>query len=305
MSKISVIIPTYNRAAYIADAIRSVQAQTYSDVEIIVADDGSTDQTAEVVAGFGERVKYFSLPHRGQPAATRNGGLHVAKGEFVAFLDSDDLYLPHKLALQLAAFERYPEVGVVYSNGHLFRDDPRQPTGYILDGLPTPSGDVFPDLLRGNFLSTPIVLVRRACIEAVGVFDERPDFFAVEDYDLWLRIAAQFPMVYIPGDVAAVRRHQQNISRDVAILRQRVLWVLAKTETLHPQLVSQHAGACHEGYARNHGAVALAQLQQKQIGSGLWHGLLAFAHLLKMRTAGVNAFVAWWQRHNLRQGASL
>ena len=301
---ISVIIPTYNRAAYIAEAIRSVQAQTFRGVEIIVADDGSTDNTAEIVAGFGDVVTYITLPHQGLPAATRNAGLRAARGEFVAFLDSDDLFLTNKLVLQLAAFEAHPEAGLIYSNGHFFRDDPGQPTGYVLDGLPTPSGDVFPELLRGNFMSTPIVLVRHACLDTVGMYDERPDFFAVEDYDLWLRIAAQFPVIYAHGNVAAIRRHQQSISRDVAILRGRVLLVLTKMDALYPHLMQRHPVARHEAYARNHGAIAAAELKQGHIAPGLSHGLRAFTHALRMPKLGTGAFVAWWQRRNRRRGTA-
>jgi glycosyltransferase involved in cell wall biosynthesis len=304
MPKISVIIPTYNRATYITEAIRSVQAQTYPNAEIIVSDDGSTDNTAEIMAGLGDAVTYIPLPHRGQPAATRNAGLRVAKGEFVAFLDSDDLFLPDKLALQVAAFEAHPAAGLAYSNGHFFCDDPVHRTGYVLDGLPTPSGDIFPELLRGNLMSPPTVLIRRSCLEAVGVFDERPDFFAVEDYDLWLRVAACFPIIYVPGDVAAIRRHQQSISRDVATLRRRVLRVLAKMDALYPQLMREHRAARHEAYARNHGAVALAELERAHIALGLWHGLLAFTHALQMPGLGANAFVAWWQRRDKRRGAA-
>ena len=110
MPRVSVIIPTYNRAHLIRQALESALAQTCRDFEIIVADDGSTDHTAEVVAQFGSAVTYIPLPHRDQPAATRNGGLRVARGEFVAFLDSDDLFFPNKLALQIAALEAHPHV---------------------------------------------------------------------------------------------------------------------------------------------------------------------------------------------------
>ena len=304
MPVVSVIIPTYNRAAYIAEAIRSVQAQTFRGVEIIVADDGSTDNTAEVIAGFGDVVTYITLPHQGLPAATRNAGLRAARGEFVAFLDSDDLFLPNKLALQLAVFETHPEAGLVYSNGHFFRDYPNQPTGYVLDGLPTPSVDVFPELVRGNFLAPPAVLVRRVCMDTVGLFDERPDFFAVEDYDLWLRIAAQFPVIYAPGNVAAIRRHQQSISRDVAVLRGRVLLVLTKMDVLYPHLMQRHPAARHEAYARNHGAIAAAELKQGRVRRGLSHGLRAFTHVLRAPKLGAGAFVAWWKRRSIRRGVA-
>jgi glycosyltransferase involved in cell wall biosynthesis len=277
-----------------------VLAQTYPDVEILVADDGSTDNTADIVASFGDAILYLSLPHRGQPAATRNAGLEVAKGEFIAFLDSDDLFLPNKLALQLLAFEAQPEAGLVYSNGHFFRDDPEQATGYVLDGLPTPSGDAFPELLQGNFVAPPVVLIRRTCLDVVGTFDERPDFFAVEDYDLWLRIAAQFPIVYAPGDVAAIRRHKQSISSDVATLRTGVLRVLAKLEATYPHLIRQHRDALNEGYARNHGAIALARLQERQTLSGLRHAIQALRYSLGTSGFGPRAFLDWIRRRRVR-----
>ncbi len=303
MPRISVIVPTFNRVAYLADAIRSVQAQNYRDIEIIVADDGSTDNTAEIAAQFGSSVTYLSLTHHGLPAATRNAGLRAARGEFIAFLDSDDLFLPGKLELQLATFDAHPEAGLVYSNGHFFRDAPNESIGDLLDGLPSPSGNVFAELLRGNFVFTPTVLVRRACLDSVSFFDERPDFFAVEDYDLWLRIAAQFPIIYAPGKVAAVRRHGQSISRDVVTLRGRVLQVLAKIEQLYPNLVHEYTNARHEAYARNHGAIALAQFQQKEWAPAFWHGCSAMAHTLRMSGFGLAAFLAWRRRRRLRESA--
>src|SRR5687768_11556765 len=109
MSRVTVIIPSYNRADLLGDAIASVLAQTYQEIEVIVADDGSTDHTAEVVARFGARVTHLALPHRGQPAAPRNSALAVATGDYIAFLDSDDLYLPHKLALQVPILEANPQ----------------------------------------------------------------------------------------------------------------------------------------------------------------------------------------------------
>ena len=302
MPQVSVIIPTYNRAAYLADAIRSVEAQNYRDIETIVADDGSTDNTAEVMARFGSRVTYLRLDHHGLPATTRNAGLRASHGEFVAFLDSDDLFLPGKLELQLATFDAHPEAELVYSNGHFFRDIPNEPIGELLDGLPSPSGNVFAELLCGNFVFTPTVLVRRTCLDSVGVFDERPDFFAVEDYDLWLRIAAQFPVIYAPGKVAAVRRHQHNISRDVVAMNERVIQVLAKMEQLHPNLLREYSDARREAYARHHGAIALAQFQQKKWEPAFRHGCRAMAHALHMSGFGLAAFLAWRRRHRLREG---
>jgi glycosyltransferase involved in cell wall biosynthesis len=298
--KVSVIIPTYNRAAYIADAIRSVQSQDHPEVEIIVADDGSTDDTLAIVAGFGETLLYLPLAHGGLPAATRNRGLAKATGDFVAFLDSDDLFLPHKLRLQLSVFLAHPEAGLVYSDGYYFRDDPTQPTGRLLSGLPTPSGDVLPELIRGNFIMSPALLVRRSCLEEVGPFDEDPELRVSEDYELWLRVAARFPVFYAPDEVAAVRRHEGSISRDVASLRGCALLALAKLEDRYEDLRSSYGAALDEGYARNHGAIAMAYLRQGRILRGLKHAFHALRYSLRTPGLGTKALLGWLKRSRVR-----
>lgn len=303
--KVSVIIPTYDRGSYLAQAIHSVQAQSYADVEIIVVDDGSTDDTLQTVSQSGPSVIYLPLPHRGQPAVTRNAGLRAAEGEYVAFLDSDDLFLPGKLALQLAAFEQHPEAGLAYSNGYFFRDDPDVPTGHALDGLPTPSGDVLADLLRGNFLTSPVVLLRRACLEVAGPFDEDPALFVAEDYELWLRLAAHFPFVYVPGDVAAIRRQEGSISGDVAALRGCALLALKKLETSHPDLRRSQAAAFSEGYARNHGAIAAALFQRRQFMQGLSHAAQALRYSLQTPGLGTKALLEWARRRRVRGRAAI
>ncbi len=304
MPRVSIVIPTYNRVSFIPEALHSVQAQTFRDFEIILADDGSTDNTAQVVQQLGQSLIYVPLPHRGQPAATRNAGLRAATGEFVAFLDSDDVYFDHKLAAQIAAFDTHPEIGVVYSDGVFFRDTPGQPIGQVQTGLPNPSGNVFAELLRGNFLAPPVVLIRKVCLDSVGWFDEHPDYILAEDYDLWLRLAAQYAFMYVPGNVAAIRRHSGNSSANVAALRQQTLHVLAKMDTLFPDLMHQHRQARHEAYARNHGAVAMAELRQIHLTSGFSHGVGAFKHMLQLPGLGLKEFAAWWKRRQLRQGSA-
>ncbi len=300
---ISVIIPTYNRAKLLVEAIRSVQAQNYADLEIIVADDGSTDHSAQIVTQFGQTVVYLRLPRRGQPAATRNAGLRAARGEFVAFLDSDDLFLPNKIALQLPMLQSNPDIGLVYSDGIFFRNDPAQPTGHLLDGMPTPAGDVFTDLLRGNFLAPPVVLIRRVCLEAVGNFDERPTLIAVEDYDLWLRLAARFPFAYVPGRVAAIRRHPQGISHDLISLREHILHLLAKMDTLYPDLMQRNAAARHSAYARNYGSLAVRRLREGQIRRGVGDGLAALLQFSQTPGFGLGELAMWWKRTSRRQAA--
>jgi glycosyltransferase involved in cell wall biosynthesis len=308
MPRVSVIIPTYNRADLLGDAIASVMAQSYQDFEVIVADDGSTDQTAEVmadaIARFGSRIRHLALPHRGQPAAPRNSALAVASGEYISFLDSDDLYLPHKLALQVPALDNNPAVGIVYSNAHFFSAQPDQPTGYVQDGLPTPSGDVFADLLRGNFLTPGVVLIQRKCLEISGGFNEDPALLVSEDYELWLRLAMQTTMLYVPGDVAAIRRHTQNISGDTLRLRSRCLYMLNTLDKRYPDTMTAHKTARHEAYARQHGAVALAAWQQRKIGLAFQHGIHAARHTVQLPGAGLQPFIEWVARRRLRSGVN-
>jgi GT2 family glycosyltransferase len=243
------------------------------------------------------------VPHRGQPAATRNRGLGAARGEFIALLDSDDLFLSGKLDVQCAALERNADVALVYSDGWFFRDDPANPIGRVLDGLPSPSGDGFADLLRGSFLVPAITLIRRSCLDAVGGFDESLTLRGVEDYDMWLRLAAGFPILHVPGEVAAIRRHDDNLSKNPAVIRAGALEVLEKMRTVAPDLVERHRAAWHEGAARSHGAIMLRLLRERRNGAACRHAAGALAHAARTPGAGVPALIAWYRRRGLRRAA--
>ncbi len=207
MALVSVVIPTYNRADLIGDAIRSVFEQTYGDWEIIVVDDGSTDNTAEVVASFGERVRYIPLPHGGVSAA-RNRGVREARGQYVAFLDSDDLFLPHKLERQIALFEQRPELGMVYGS---YRSVDAQ-----LNPLQEHRARRYPggysEMMLGCTIATPTVMARREVLEQIGPFDET--MHLAEDIDLWCRIYRHYPIEPVDDPVTLVRIHGAATSRD-------------------------------------------------------------------------------------------
>ena len=301
--RVSVIIPTYNRAPYLAAAIRSARQQSVEGVEIIVVDDGSTDGTQDMIRSLDAGVTYVRVEHRGQPAATRNRGLDVAKGELIALLDSDDLFLPEKLAIQCAALEQHRDVALVYSNGYYFKDDPGEPISRLLDGLPSPSGDGFADLLRGSFLLPVVTLIRRSCIDAVGAFDEAISLRGVEDYDMWLRLAARFPLLHVPGDVAAIRRHAGNLSRNAATVRLGALRVLDKMRAIAPQLVHRHRAEWHEGAARSHGAIMMRFLRDRHGREACRHAAYAVAHAARTPGIGLPALLAWCRRWPLRRGA--
>ncbi|WP_324667972.1 glycosyltransferase family 2 protein [Geochorda subterranea] len=184
---VSVIIPTYNNAHVLPRAIRSVLAQTYSNWELIVVDDGSSDNTAEVMGQFEDpRIRYIRHDNPGMgPGAARNTGLRLAQGDYVAFLDSDDEWLPEKLEAQLGVFKRASErVGVVYCGVLRVYDG----TGFRRTHIPRVRGMALQDALALEVGCTPsTTMVRRAYLSQVGLFDE--SLMTGEDLDMWLRLA--------------------------------------------------------------------------------------------------------------------
>ena len=182
---ISIIIPTYNRGEFIKETIITALNQTYNNFEILVIDDGSTDDTEQVTNSIkDDRLKYFWQEHRGRPAPARNKGIQLAKGEYIAFLDSDDIWLPRKLEKQLKTFAQYPELLVVSTNGETF---PIHPSKHIFNML-TNKRLSFRSLLIQNHVINSSVLMKKSVTESIGLLDEDIRLRALEDYDYWLRI---------------------------------------------------------------------------------------------------------------------
>lgn len=208
---VSVIIPTYNRADLLPDTLESVLGQTLTNIEVIVVDDGSTDNTAEVVAAISDaRLRYIKNDRTGLPAAGRNVGIRAAKADLLAFVDSDDLWLPEKLAVQKRHMDEHPEVQWCFTH-HGFLDHPGGSVeSCALPLLPPPGPERFARLLGCNFVASPTVLVRRALLERTGPFDEDPALRFVEDWELWLRLEAASPGVFLPEELALYRRHPAN-----------------------------------------------------------------------------------------------
>jgi len=196
MAAVSVIIPTYNRADKVARAVASVLHQTYTDYDLIVVDDGSRDGTRETFSLFPSRViRLFHDENRGVSAA-RNTGILASRSPLVAFLDSDDYWLPEKLAAQVDFFEDHPEAVACQTQEIWIRKGRRvNPRKKHLK----PSGDIFLPSLRLCLVSPSAVMVRRSLFEEVGLFDEA--FPVCEDYDLWLRIACKHPIHLLDRDL--------------------------------------------------------------------------------------------------------
>lgn len=225
---VSVIIPTYNRASYIRDAIDSVLSQSTDwDIEVIVVDDGSTDDTEEIIRQYRSKIKYLKIPHSGKPAVARNAGIKIANGDLIAFQDSDDLWAKGKLKTQLKLFENN---SIVMSYGNaVYMDE----LGTVSDKeVVAPNmldyGEDFATLVECNAISTLTVVIRTSVMEEL-MFDESDNLRAVEDYHLWLRLLDKYPnkIKSINKVLAYYRKHDQNISGEGELLGyQRIINVI-------------------------------------------------------------------------------
>ena len=216
MPLVSVIIPTYNRACLLKEAIGSVQEQVFSDFELIVVDDGSTDNTAQLLQSYAN-IQVVKQDHRGVSAA-RNAGIAQAFGQFLAFLDSDDLWLPEKLSAQVAFFESHPDALICHTEEIWIRNgvrvNPRRRHRKH-------SGMIFERAVQLCLVSPSAVMIHRSLFDQVGWFDETLP--ACEDYDLWLSIACRFPIFLISKPLVIKRGgHTDQLSRAPGLDRFRI-----------------------------------------------------------------------------------
>lgn len=212
---VSVIIPTYNCAKYIHQTLQCLMDQTHKAVEVIVVDDGSTDQTPELVRAFGQGVRLIEQRNAGVCAA-RNEGFRAASGDFLCFMDHDDYWYPEKLSWQLRCFSEFPESGLVYSDftnwttgsdGHF--PQPSQMRGnsnYRIDKAF--SGWIYHQLMLDCWVLTSSAMIRRSLLQTAGLFDENLPYS--EDWDLWLRMARHAPFTKIASSLTLYRQHPQQ-----------------------------------------------------------------------------------------------
>lgn len=244
---VTVVIPNYNYAHYLREAIDSALAQTYDPVEVIVVDDGSSDGSREVIESYGTRIKSIFQQNQGVSAA-RNNGAAAGRGEFIAFLDADDVWLPEKLEKQAAAFAVDDEIGLVHvgvadidENGNELR---RQ-----LDGL---SGDVARELL---LLERPVILgggsglaVRRTAFDEVGGFDTRMSTSA--DWDLCLGVSRRYRVAFIPEVLLRYRIHGSNMHSNVRAMEHDVLIGFEKAFSNGDRSLADIRSRCYANFYR-------------------------------------------------------
>jgi glycosyltransferase involved in cell wall biosynthesis len=212
MPTVSVIIPTYNRAALLKRAVESVLNQSYQDFEIIIVDDASTDDTREIVRLFEDRrITYLRQEKNGGEAAARNTGIGRATGKYIASHDSDDEWMPEKLAKQMRVFEGTSEtLGVVYTGFSRIEGAMRR--YFPLSSVKKTDGDIHHEILKGNFVGTPTTLIKRECFEKAGLFDEKLSHLV--DWEMWIRISAYYQFRYVSEPLVVSYDMPDSVSRN-------------------------------------------------------------------------------------------
>jgi glycosyltransferase involved in cell wall biosynthesis len=223
MPRVTIAVPAYNAVRFIGETLDSIAAQSFADHEVIVVDDGSTDGTAQLVKARSDVT--LLRRENGGPAAARSDAINHGSGELIALIDADDLWEPHKLALQVERFDRDPELLLVGTAAETF-GGPRP-----VDAQPE-EGCVTNRLIEGDFLTTSSVIFRRGAFERAGGFDTDPELISVEDYDLWLRMSLLGRFGFVDEVLVRRRWHDANLSADPAELNRRALRVIEKFERL-------------------------------------------------------------------------
>lgn len=212
MHTVSVIIPAFNSGKYIQEALDSVLAQSHEPLEIIVIDDGSTDDTEAVVSSFGDKVIYRRQENAGSGKA-RNTGISLAKGKWIAFLDSDDVWYNNHLKKLMDRLATNTKADMVYGAQRFVNED-GTPSAHKHQQDNYPEGWIFADMFEANYVATPAVIVRRSLVLKLGGFSESPVLRNGQDNDLWLRISANSLILSEPDVVFDYRRHSSNRTLD-------------------------------------------------------------------------------------------
>lgn len=266
---VSAIIPTYNNARLAVEAVESALKQTYEPMEVIVVDDGSTDGTADRLESLGDEIEVVRIRHSG-PAVARNAGIGRSRGEFIAFLDSDDLWLAEKLTCSIEPMMGDPEIGVVY-------------TDFVMYDLETGGRYKVPCYRRGGRMArdlflecrgvcTPTVVVRRSVGERTGWYDE--SLFRAQDWDFLIRLAENSLFYFVPRVLSVVRHHPSRLSVvHQGLYNKYNLWVIQKAVERRPDL---YADLLDDSLSRAYfrfGMLSYADLDLSAARRELWRSL--------------------------------
>jgi len=291
MKKVTVILPTYNCAKYIGAAVESVLNQTYKNYELIIVNDGSTDETDQALAQYlgsnNSTICYIKQENKGH-AGARNAGMTVATGDFIAFIDSDDKWLPEKLDEQIRAFDEDPEVGLVHCNLYGFGENQEvkvRGAQLTQEQIEDYSGYIFDNLyFRKIIITTTTVMIRKECIDAVGVFDENLTRYGSEDRDLFLRVLWRYKAKYINKPLAMYRNRSDSAGQDYEKMINGQKYVydkISKLYNLPPKSKITVMSKLYQEYARSFYSEGLFY-------KGLTHQIKA----IKENPVDINAYFA-------------
>ena len=264
---VSVVIPAYNCAEFLPAAIESVLAQTYSDLEIIVIDDGSTDETLSAVTRYLDRIHFLRQPNKGLPGA-RNTGIRAARAPFIALLDADDTWLPEKLELQMPRFTD-PAVGIVYSDFSVRYADGRQQASYLVNRPLAAEGYVFEPYIQSRFLFPSTMVLRRELVEACGLFDEQ--MLACEDIELFARILLRCKVARIDRALMVRYEGAHNITANSAKLNRYTILALRKVLAKEPRLPKSARGVVYRELGRQYLWAGYADFQHGRMSEARRH----------------------------------
>ena len=234
--KVSAIILTYNRAHMVTEAIDSVLKQSFKDFELIVVDNYSSDNTESVVKSYNDkRIRYFKHQNNGFIGVNRNYGIKKSRGEYIAFLDDDDLWLPKKLEKQVELLDSNKELGLVYSDTYIMDSNGNLRENTYFRRIKPARGNAFNELLQDNFIPMLTVVIRREMLSKVGIFN--PRYKIALDYDLWLRIAEHYPIDFIEQPLAKYRVHSESgFQKNIALSYQEILQIIEHWLNRNPEL---------------------------------------------------------------------
>lgn len=304
MPRVSVIIPSFNCAPWLAQAIESVLAQTYRDYEIVVVNDGSTDHTNEVVAPYLDRIIYVQQENQGLSAA-RNAGIRAAGGEFIALLDADDWWLPAKLERQVPRFDD-PEVALVYSDFRIAYADGGEMSSGLSRRPWAAEGYAFENVLRSVFVFPTTAVLRRSSLDEVGYFDET--LRSSEDQDLWLRLAFRWKLALVREPLAVYRRRGGNITSDSGRVSGNAVAMWEKASRTfdlspaHRRLLAKQLG--HAYYLRGYHLLSSGRMGEarRHLGYSLRHNPRAWRAWGCLMVSGVPFTLLDWARRHRPKG---
>jgi glycosyltransferase involved in cell wall biosynthesis len=302
---VSVVMAAKNYARFIGQAVRSVFAQTFADWELVIIDDGSTDDTSVMVKPFlgDARVRCVRSDRLGQPRA-KNLGMRLSRGEFVAYLDADDAWEPTKLAKQLDVMRERPEVGVCHT-GRLLMDETGRVTSRDHEGAesPAPSRSRLVELFLNNSVCFSSVMVRRAVFDQVGGFD--PEFDLAIDYDLWLRVARHWQFACVPEPLVLYRTGHGNLSKKLSDRVATAVSIMTRHAFRRGLKDELPAGTVAEGFASTCNTLGYVMRPSEPLTAVRWYARgLTWGGRRKESLKGIAAAALRWVSGKREKGSA-